>query len=1639
MQESPPQGGFASDLGSELGSVEDAAGYELRQQLRAAAAASLAVAAELRACQAERDRVQAERDRVQAERDQALVERDQAVAAAAELRAAGQRGEAQSLRNAEALKTARLRIRATAAAERRHVLSSQRPARGEFDLPSDYAVPSSISQRGAHDTQVMSTDSISKEGRQRPAKDLLRERVRKKSRLLGAASTTLRYETTKRRTNHQGDSIGGVGFSTRNQVEAFRRFSAPGFKSHTTVGSAPAIVAMGADAVTVKFRGFGRNKTRRSVDLSNPTPINAVGANSPQTVNRDILAVQLAVAKKIVEDRMIEKADLVHLQVDSSTFGRYNMQAVLLTLMYIIWDELDALGTPMYHVIMKSCCLDSLPCADKQAKDVVRQGVLVDYRKEAAFNFGMQLLMAGIAAAILIHDCVVLGLDRGPEAVGAGKGRKWAARRDAFCGRGGYLEQVWGTREALEQPIASEEYGLMLVTLMAFLGVSQKDQEFKTRPAPIPMDTEAPVLRVPMDFVKLTRVVDPVDRRKKIVIAKEASVLNEANPEVSTRAHPLRKYPLYAGGSADVEWCDKHALSCAVKMTTNKMKAFFREVMRMIRLIRNQHIWIALSTQASAVLEAKGCRELDDTDLALRDAIGPVRLEASKRSNPAGLQLPVEACVTRWGLLYAGAAQMCANLLLFSSLFPLALADGTQANKILAMQAVCSMGGFVDQSRIQYTNPRVGRAVHYMMQPDHILRQHIVRFINIFVWHPLLAACAHNKECAMTKLRGLGSLVLVVLWVLKRGIWTAGGRSSLGCKPWKMHLQLGHRGPSQVKLAKISCLFLSARLENEWAWREKPKDFESNGPAAQKMSPLKHLYGEFYTPAMEHGISDLQKAIVDACRMDLAAKSNESLMMLPADLRSSFCGWKSAGGRQKSAGGEQKKSTYFFRIQQAMWLLHRDTCAAAVALTTKYRLTICDPQGYLAGMTGVEAHRILRGQFEYEGAGTVGTFYTANVLARANAAVLWLQAHELMARDPNVADHLQAPLKHLYTREALIELREFSLGAPVKEDLYQRGTLMSDEDGVQPDISTLFYPVMKFKTIAGLSVLAAARPTSNNAVESRWSILTGKYMSGMRNAKGQCLSQNAKQPDYHTFKMKEWMILPSFLAIVRVAYCFLLEHFVSIASLFEARHDASQQKMKELREDSAQETYADTNIRATKKNAKNESKDNAQPARAERRAQPRNKSNQLSASSGSESDDSENSWSADNSDSDEGIPQATLDSEDDEDTEILPPPVAAEQGAARKTQLNQQPVQEPTSRITRSQSQTIPNSADAADGSLPALSRVPCSSISSSSSANSEANPALAAAAQGHGEKSQSQQQSLKIPSSSRSSEQLKSSSTDGPCVATSSRAIVDDSSAACIDAPGRASVDQPHQEPMSEDEVCDWTIHPVELKSELEDTTAQKLGPYRLNYTRWMLKSRKWQKTDVVFTQRSRGDVILFAHLTRCDGVRFDLVARTPAFYVLHTPMGLELISVQSMDQSVPNRLCLVVTFNRVLGTKRAAQAAESRHDLVSTLTCKGDGGRSIVSTRLGSDNLTRLLIAQQKGATVVHEGDIAYTDFAHNIVGVVGSLTPHATEQDDKRKLLGHLRQNQSISAKQAKDISCFDVVIQGPHFSDTAPPQS
>ncbi len=86
-----------------------------------------------------------------------------------------------------------------------------------------------------------------------------------------------------------------------------------------------------------------------------------MGAGSPQTVARIVYDVQLAIDRTIIKDKMAEKADVIHLQVDSSILSEHSMQAVLITLLYISWDkEKDVLGTLLYSVSKRSWCLNSL-------------------------------------------------------------------------------------------------------------------------------------------------------------------------------------------------------------------------------------------------------------------------------------------------------------------------------------------------------------------------------------------------------------------------------------------------------------------------------------------------------------------------------------------------------------------------------------------------------------------------------------------------------------------------------------------------------------------------------------------------------------------------------------------------------------------------------------------------------------------------------------------------------------------------------------------------------------------------------------------------------------------------------------------------------------------------------------------------------------------------------------------------------------------------------------------------------------------------------------------------------------------------------------------------------------------------------
>jgi hypothetical protein len=132
--------------------------------------------------------------------------------------------------------------------------------------------------------------------------------------------------------------------------------------------------------------------------------------------------------------------------------------------------------------------------------------------------------------------------------------------------------------------------------------------------------------------------------------------------------------------------------------------------------------------------------------------------------------------------------------------------------------------------------------------------------------------------------------------------------------------------------------------------------------------------------------------------------------------------------------------------------------AAALALMTKYRLTINDPMDLPAGLTGMDAHQVFMSELEFY-RNNIATFYTANANSRANATVLYIQARGILQNDPKAGDYFNSLLKQLFSPKQMQDLDNFKWGICVKDDLEMRGKLLSDENGKIPDISNLFYPV----------------------------------------------------------------------------------------------------------------------------------------------------------------------------------------------------------------------------------------------------------------------------------------------------------------------------------------------------------------------------------------------------------------------------------------------------------------------------------------------------------------------------------------------------------------------------------------------------
>jgi hypothetical protein len=388
------------------------------------------------------------------------------------------------------------------------------------------------------------------------------------------------------------------------------------------------------------------------------------------------------------------------------------------------------------------------------------------------------------------------------------------------------------------------------------------------------------------------------------------------------------------------------------------------------------------------------------------------------------------------------------------------------------------------------------------------------------------------------------------------------------------------------------------------------------GDDDDSVSPLRHLYGDLYTPGMEKGISDLQELINQVCRMKrVSIDRAEHLELLPPEIRSTFR--LSTKYKLKDQG-----TSFYFRVQLAMWHLHKQTTATTNALLEKFAMQINDPLGFLVGATDVKkVFMKYRDVFHVNDEVQTGEFYVATPLAVASGNLLLLQCKEILQYNPVTADYVQEPLKSLFSDGVLKELSEFAEGKLMDDMVkYLQGQVRDDCKHIP-----FLAPINKFEKLAQLAHQALARPTNNNGIESRWSFLTTSYMSGMRHATARYLSHLIRKGDLKSFKYKEMLKSEIFLQLFREARDFNNDktNQDGCKNLYESEEYETQELIGQKNAKKAKNTYEITNIDSGDKAAGKKKHSKADKGeqmnttgRGSGRSQPRNASKQLSESEG---------------------------------------------------------------------------------------------------------------------------------------------------------------------------------------------------------------------------------------------------------------------------------------------------------------------------------------------------------------------------------------------------------------------------------------
>ena len=395
----------------------------------------------------------------------------------------------------------------------------------------------------------------------------------------------------------------------------------------------------------------------------------------------------------------VENAKVLDLEVDGSAFNEKHMLGFILHMTFLEKDGVDAAGRQRMKILTRSVSLNCLAIADNISADVFRDDKSM-FRKEVPCQIAAALAMSGNLWAFHHHPCRFLGLDKGSEARGTGKGKYGKMKREAFFGRGSPLEQLWGTGEAIES-VMNGENGPALRKHMEFLGVplSQQYLHFQKRPLPrlLKVDPGEPVHSLAFLVTIVRRKWDPAAKKYTVL---ETSAEKHC-PRESMQYNPLCAFPMIEGGSAEGTYCNKHALNRAGAAYTGQkiMEGDFKKSMFVTSELRKIGNFQKIKSESDRVFGIKSARKADSRHTQLRAALGK-RVDWFIKKNPRGLKRPEKGVDSRWNSVQMAVCSLDETGKLIAAIMPIALAEGRDYAKVEAGRAVCLEKGFKDNQTI---------------------------------------------------------------------------------------------------------------------------------------------------------------------------------------------------------------------------------------------------------------------------------------------------------------------------------------------------------------------------------------------------------------------------------------------------------------------------------------------------------------------------------------------------------------------------------------------------------------------------------------------------------------------------------------------------------------------------------------------------------------------------------------------------------------------------------------------------------------------------------------------------------------------------------------------------------------------------